>query len=63
MRTIRPSGKSPTGISKHWGVFRYQPGGRVDYFRIGGNPPATREDVQNDLRKCLDEWFGDFLVG
>jgi hypothetical protein len=29
------------------------------YFRIGGDPLATREDVQNDLRKCLDEWFGD----
>jgi hypothetical protein len=29
------------------------------YFWVGGDPPATREDVQNDLRKCLDEWFGD----
>jgi hypothetical protein len=30
------------------------------YVRVGGDPPATREDVQNDLRKCLDEWAGDF---
>jgi hypothetical protein len=28
-------------------------------FRVGGDPPATRENVQNDLRKCLDEWVGD----
>ena len=27
-------------------------------FRIAGDPPATREDVQNDLRKYLDAWFG-----
>jgi ribosomal-protein-alanine N-acetyltransferase len=25
-------------------------------FRVGGDPPATCEDVRNDLRKCLDEW-------
>jgi hypothetical protein len=31
-------------------------------FLVGGNPPATREDVQNDLRKCLDEWFGDLVA-
>jgi hypothetical protein len=31
-----------------------------DYFRVGGDPPATREGVQNDLQKCLDEWVGDF---
>ena len=29
------------------------------YVRIGGDPPVTRENVQNDLRECLDEWFGD----
>ena len=27
-------------------------------FRVGGDLPATREDVQNDLPKCLDEWVG-----
>jgi hypothetical protein len=31
-----------------------------DYFRIAGDPPATCEDVRNDLRKCLDEWVADF---
>jgi hypothetical protein len=30
-----------------------------DYFRVAGDPPATREDVQNDLRKYLDARFGD----
>jgi hypothetical protein len=24
--------------------------------------PATREVVQNDPRKCLDEWFGDLVA-
>ncbi|MEA2543059.1 MAG: hypothetical protein QOH35_4425 [Acidobacteriaceae bacterium] len=28
-------------------------------FRVGGYPPATREDVRNDLRKGLDEWVGE----
>jgi hypothetical protein len=31
-------------------------------LRVAGNPPATRKDVQNDLRKCLDEWFGDLVA-
>jgi hypothetical protein len=28
-------------------------------FRVGGDLHATREDVQNDLPKCLGEWVGD----
>jgi hypothetical protein len=36
--------------------------GQVNYFRMAGDPPATREDVQYDLRKCLDEWFVDYAL-
>jgi hypothetical protein len=36
--------------------------GKVNYFRVGGDPPATREDVQNELRNCLDGWFGDLSL-
>jgi hypothetical protein len=31
-------------------------------FRVGGYPPATREDVRNDLRKGLDEWVGGVIT-
>jgi hypothetical protein len=31
-----------------------------DYFRIGGEPPATSGDAQNDLLQCPDEWVDVF---
>jgi hypothetical protein len=47
-----PVGLSPTRtLHRFWGN-----------FRLGGDPPATREGVENDLQKCLDEWVGGLCI-
>jgi len=54
-----PVGSSPT---RHSPTRQLMNGNVRVGVRVGGDPPATREDVQNDLRKCLGERIGNLSL-